>query len=73
VLDVRADLLGEHDRPLSAEAIAQATNGVRRLGPEADPGELMAAADPAGAAEALRADALLLRDVFLFGWGFGYV
>jgi hypothetical protein len=73
LLDVRLILMREHDRPLSAEAIAQATNGVRRLGPEADPGELVAAADPAAAVEALRADATLLRDVFLFGRDFGYV
>jgi hypothetical protein len=34
ILGVRATLMAEHGRALSAEAIAQATNGVRRLGSE---------------------------------------
>lgn len=73
VLDIRLDLFRRYGRALGAEAIAEATNGLRRLGPAADPGELVAASNVADAVEALRSDAILLRDVFTFGRDFGWV
>lgn len=73
VLDVRLDLLREHGRALSAEAVAEATSGLRRVGPSVDIGAQVEAANLARAVEGLEAELRLLRDVFLFGRGFGWV
>ncbi len=73
VLDTRLDLLQRHGRALSKDALGQAITGIRRLGPAEDIGELVEAANVSRAVEALRAEVVLLRDVFLFGRDFGYV
>lgn len=73
ILDVRLRMLARHGRALGAEAIAQATNGLRRLGPSSQPGELVEAGNVSAAIEALHGDAQVLRDVFLFGRDFGWV
>jgi hypothetical protein len=73
VLDTRLYLFSPHGRAPGAEELAEATNGLRRLGPSADPGELVEAGNVADAIEAMRSDATLLRDVFTFGRDFGYV
>lgn len=73
IVDVRLRMLSRHGRALGAEAIAEATNGLRRLGPGEDVGELVEAGNVSAAVEALRADAQLLREVYLFGRDFGWV
>lgn len=60
-------------RGSGAAAIAEVTDGLRRLGPTADPAELVKDGDMCAATEALRPDAQLLREVFQFGRDFSYV
>jgi len=73
LLDVRLSMLTEHGRGLGVAAIAEATNGVRRLGPSGNVGELVAAGNTQRGAEVLRADAILAREVFQFGRDVGWV
>lgn len=73
IVDLRLRMLSRHERALGAEAIAEATNGLRRLGPSSDPGTLVEAGNVSEAIEALRARAQVLRDVYLFGRDFGWV
>lgn len=73
VLDVRLALLQEHGRALSVSSLAEATTGLRRLGPRVDIGEEVEAANVPRAIEGLEARLGLLRDVYLFGRDFGWV
>lgn len=73
MLDLRRWMLTEHDRALRAEAIAEGTTGVRRIGPEGDVGELVEAGKLDAAVAGLRGDARLTREVYLFGREMGYV
>jgi len=73
VLDLRLSMLTKHGRAIGAEAIAEATNGIRRIGPRADVGELVEMGELDRATEALQATARLIGEVFQFGRDFGWV